>query len=188
MLVGTPSVEASEALGELLEQRNIKHEILNARFLEREAEIITQAGQPGRVTIATNMAGRGTDIILHDDVRKKGGLHVIATEMHSSIRIDRQLIGRAARQGDPGTFQFILSLEDELLRSLQPETLERVRKQAQPNPKGELPGNWLSFFRKTQSFLEKEHRKQRKHLLRQEKQRLEGYRKMGLDPYLELTE
>jgi len=188
VLVGTPSVEASEALGELLEQRNIKHQILNAKYLEREADIISQAGQPGRVTIATNMAGRGTDIILHDDVREKGGLHVIATEMHSSMRIDRQLIGRAARQGDPGTFQFILSLEDELLRCLQPETLQRLRKQAQPNSHGELPGSWISFFRKTQAFLEKEHRKQRKHLLRQEKQRLEGYRKMGLDPYLELTE
>ncbi|MCH7990607.1 MAG: translocase, partial [Planctomycetes bacterium] len=153
-----------------------------------EAEIISKAGQPGRVTIATNMAGRGTDIVLHDDVRRNNGLHVIATEMHSSVRIDRQLIGRSARQGDPGSYQFILSLEDELLRCLQPETLKRIRKQSQTVSDGKLPNSWLAFFRKTQAFLEKEHRKQRKNLLRQEKQRRESYQKMGLDPFLELTE
>jgi preprotein translocase subunit SecA len=188
VLVGTPSVEASENLGDLLSQKGIQHEILNAKFLEKEAEIISKAGQTGRVTIATNMAGRGTDIVLNDDVRRNGGLHVIATEMHSSARIDRQLIGRSARQGDPGSYQFILSLEDELLRCLQSETLIRIRKQSQTVSKGKLPNSWLSFFRKTQAFLEKEHRKQRKSILRQEKHRRESYRKMGLDPYLELTE
>ena len=188
VLIGTPSVEASEALGRLLTERNVPHQILNARYHEVEAEIVKQAGQPGKVTIATNMAGRGTDIILHDDVRDNGGLHVLATEMHSSKRIDRQLIGRAARQGDPGTYQFFLSLEDELMRCLKPEKLERIQKSARRNARGELPTLWIRFFKKTQRFLERLHRKQRKQLLRQEKHRTETYEKMGLDPYLELTE
>jgi preprotein translocase subunit SecA len=188
VLVGTPSVEASEDLGELLKQKGIQHEILNAKFLEKEAEIVSKAGYSGHVTIATNMAGRGTDIVLRDDVRRNGGLHVIATEMHSSARIDRQLIGRAARQGDPGSYQFVLSLEDELLRCLQPGTLKRIRKQFQKVSNHKIPNSWVAFFRKTQAFLEKEHRKQRKNILRQEKQRRESYQKMGLDPYLELTE
>ena len=104
VLIGTPSVEASEKLKTLFEQREIPHKLLNALFHEEEAEIVAEAGQPGRVTIATNMAGRGTDIILHEGIAECGGLHVIATELHSSERIDRQLAGRAARQGDPGSF------------------------------------------------------------------------------------
>jgi preprotein translocase subunit SecA len=188
VLVGTPSVEASEALGALLKERGIPHQILNAKYHELEAGIVAEAGQPGRVTIATNMAGRGTDIILHDEVRQSGGLHVIATEMHSSKRIDRQLIGRAARQGDPGSYRFILSLHDELLRCWTPEKLARVRKKAQPNAEGELPSGWLRFFKRTQHFLERTHYKQRKELLRREKHRTDSYEKMGLDPFLELTE
>ncbi len=188
VLIGTPSVEASEALGKLLTQRNVPHQILNAKYHEAEAEIVKHAGQPGKVTIATNMAGRGTDILLHDDVRDNGGLHVIATEMHSSKRIDRQLIGRAARQGDPGSYQFFLSLDDELLRCLKPEKLARIRKSARPDSRGELSASWNGFFKRTQRFLERLHRKQRKQLLRQEEHRTETYEKMGLDPYLELTE
>ncbi|HID23080.1 MAG TPA: hypothetical protein EYP14_11860 [Planctomycetaceae bacterium] len=140
------------------------------------------------MTIATNMAGRGTDIKLTDELRKAGGLHVIATEMHSSKRIDRQLIGRAARQGDPGTYRFFLSLEDELLRVLEDDYVERVRRRAHPDAKGELPRSWLRFFRKTQRFVEKNHYKQRRDLLKFEKKRMESYRSMGLDPCLELTE
>jgi preprotein translocase subunit SecA len=188
VLVGTPSVDASEALGALLKERGIVGQILNAKYLEREAEFVSKAGQPGNVTIATNMAGRGTDIELHDDVCAAGGLHVIATEMHSSVRIDRQLIGRAARQGDPGSYQFFLSLEDELLRCLKEEKRKAIQKSARPNAKGELDIDWLSLFEKTQRFLERTHRKERKQLLKQEKQRSEQYEKMGLDPYLELTE
>ena len=188
VLVGTPSVEASEALGALLKERGIVGQILNAKYLEREAEFVGKAGQPGNVTIATNMAGRGTDIVLHDDVRTAGGLHVIATEMHSSVRIDRQLIGRAARQGDPGSYQFFLSLEDELLRCLKTEKREAIIQSARPNAKGELEDSWLSLFQKTQQVLERTHQKQRKQLLKQEKLRSEQYEKMGLDPYLELTE
>ncbi len=188
VLVGTPSVDASEALGRLLEERGIACQILNARFLEREARIVSQAGQPGAVTIATNMAGRGTDILLHPFVRENGGLRVIATEMHSSARIDRQLVGRAARQGDPGSFQFFLSLEDELLRCLKPEKLQRIRRSAQPNADGELSAEWIGLFRRTQRLLERMHRRERKMLLRHERERSEAHHKMGLDPFLELTD
>jgi preprotein translocase subunit SecA len=188
VLVGTPSVDASEALGVLLARRGIPHEILNARFLEKEADVVAQAGQPAAVTIATNMAGRGTDILLHDSVRRKGGLHVIATEMHSSARIDRQLVGRAARQGDPGSCQFLLSLEDELLRCLKPEKIAQLRNRAHPNAEGEVGGKWLKLFRRTQRFLERLHRKERKMLLRHERKRNDAHQKMGLDPFLELTD
>ncbi len=116
VLVGTTSVEKSELLSDLLQRRGIKHEVLNAKFHEREASIVAQAGQPAAVTIATNMAGRGTDIVLGDGVQKLGGLHIIGTERHESRRIDNQLRGRAGRQGDPGSSRFFLSLEDELLR------------------------------------------------------------------------
>ena len=188
VLVGTPSIEASERLGQLLKQRSIKHIILNAKYHEMEADIVKDAGKPGRVTVATNMAGRGTDIMLGEGVADNGGLQVIATEMHSSARIDRQLIGRAARQGDPGGYQFFLSLEDELLTSLEADVLEKIRQQSSPNKSGELPDGWHGFFRKTQRFIEKTHFKQRKDLLRQEKHRMEAYKRMGLDPCLELTE
>ena len=188
ILVGTPSVEASEALGLLLKDRLVPHQILNARYHEQEAEIVSDAGHAGHVTIATNMAGRGTDILLEEDVRRAGGLHVIATEMHSSKRIDRQLVGRSARQGDPGSYQFFLSLEDELLRCREPREVARKRRVALPDRYGELGRTWLRYFRRVQNFLERMHRRQRKHLLKQERHRLEQYENMGLDPYLELTE
>jgi len=188
VLIGTPSVDASELLGAALAEQAIPHKILNARYHEIEADIIADAGKPGKVTIATNMAGRGTDILLEQEVRENGGLHVIATEMHTSARIDRQLVGRSARQGDPGSFQFFLSLDDELLRCLTKEARDKLRQQAKPNKHGELSSNWLGLFQRTQRFLEKLHVKQRKMMLRQEKQRNKMYRQMGLDPYLELTE
>jgi preprotein translocase subunit SecA len=134
------------------------------------------------------MAGRGTDIKLDEKVRVAGGLHVIATEMHSSARIDRQLVGRAARQGDPGSYQFFLSLEDELLRCLKPEKLVRLRRSARPNAEGELSLQWLGLFRRTQRFLEKMHRKERKNLLTYERKRSDAHNHMGLDPFLELTD
>lgn len=188
VLVGTPSVDASEALGRMLKDRGIKHEILNARYLEQEAEIVENAGEPGRVIVATNMAGRGTDIKLSEQLKAAGGLQVIATEMHSSKRIDRQLIGRAARQGDPGGYQFFLSLEDELMRCHTPEKMARKKKQASANSYGELGSSWVSFFTKTQRYLEKMHYKQRKDMMKQDKHRTQSYRRMGLDPCLELTE
>ncbi len=116
VLVGTTSIQQSEELSELLKKRGIEHTVLNAKFHEKEAEIVADAGQMGAVTIATNMAGRGTDIVLGDGVAELGGLHIIGTERHESRRIDNQLRGRCARQGDPGSTRFYLSLEDDLMR------------------------------------------------------------------------
>jgi len=115
-LVGTTSVEISELLSRYLKMRGIKHNVLNAKMHAREAEIVADAGVKGMVTIATNMAGRGTDIKLTDEVKKLGGLAIIGTERHESRRVDRQLRGRAGRQGDPGSSQFFVSLEDDLMR------------------------------------------------------------------------
>jgi preprotein translocase subunit SecA len=116
VLVGTTSVEVSETISRMLKRENIPHNVLNAKQHAREAEIVTNAGAPGAITIATNMAGRGTDIKLGPGVREAGGLHIVGTERHESRRIDRQLRGRAGRQGDPGSSQFYLSLEDDLMR------------------------------------------------------------------------
>jgi preprotein translocase subunit SecA len=116
VLVGTVAIEKSEALSEALSKAGVPHEVLNAKNHEREAQIIANAGQKGAVTIATNMAGRGTDIKLGEGVKELGGLYIIGTERHEARRIDNQLRGRAGRQGDPGTTQFYVSLEDELMR------------------------------------------------------------------------
>ena len=188
VLVGTPSVAASERLSDALKEKKIDHEILNARYHEIEAEIVSRAGQKAAITIATNMAGRGTDIKLSEEVAKAGGLHVIATEMHSSARIDRQLVGRCARQGDQGTYQFFLSLEDELLTSLPPERVKRLQSKALKISQGELPSRWVRLFRKTQRFLERHHYKQRKEMLKHEKKQMETYRRIGLNPFLEAAE
>jgi preprotein translocase subunit SecA len=138
VLVGTVSIENSEYLSELLKRRGIRHQVLNAKFHEQEAHIVAEAGRLGAVTIATNMAGRGTDIILggnpenrdpedwqkeHDQVVELGGLHIIGTERHESRRIDNQLRGRAGRQGDPGSSRFYLSFEDDLMRRFAPDWL-----------------------------------------------------------------
>ena len=130
ILVGTASIESSEKLSNRLKKEGIRHQVLNAKFHEKEAMIIAEAGRPGAITIATNMAGRGTDIVLggkqeendkdweekHNQVIEAGGLHVIGTERHESRRIDNQLRGRSGRQGDPGYSRFFLSLDDNVLR------------------------------------------------------------------------
>ncbi len=123
VLVGTTSVEISELLSRMLNMRGIKHNVLNAKQHQREAEIVAEAGKPSAVTIATNMAGRGTDIKLSEEVKRSGGLAIIATERHDSRRVDRQLRGRAGRQGDPGSSQFYVSLEDNLMRLFQSERI-----------------------------------------------------------------
>ncbi|WP_274654164.1 preprotein translocase subunit SecA [Paenibacillus humicola] len=123
VLVGTVSIENSERLSDMLKKRGVQHKVLNAKYHAEEAEIISRAGQPGSVTIATNMAGRGTDILLGDGVPDLGGLHIIGTERHESRRIDNQLRGRSGRQGDPGSSQFYLSLEDELMRRFGSENI-----------------------------------------------------------------
>ena len=116
VLIGTNSIEKSEYLSKLLKKRGLSHHVLNAKYHEKEAEIVAEAGKHGAITVATNMAGRGTDIKLGEGVAELGGLHVIGCQRHESRRIDNQLVGRAGRQGDPGSSQFYLSLEDDLLR------------------------------------------------------------------------
>ncbi|MGA9116361.1 MAG: preprotein translocase subunit SecA [Bacteroidota bacterium] len=126
VLVGTTSVEVSETIARMLKRKGIPHNVLNAKQHQREAEIVSNAGLPGVVTIATNMAGRGTDIKLGPGVREAGGLHIIGTERHEARRIDRQLRGRSGRQGDPGSSQFFLSLEDDLMRLFGSDRIARI--------------------------------------------------------------
>jgi preprotein translocase subunit SecA len=126
VLIGTTSVEISELLSRMLKMRNIPHNVLNAKMHKKEAEIVAEAGNPGVVTIATNMAGRGTDIKLSAEVKAAGGLAIIGTERHDSRRVDRQLRGRAGRQGDPGSSQFYVSLEDNLMRLFGSERVAKV--------------------------------------------------------------
>ena len=126
LLVGTTSIAQSEELSRMLKKLGIPHNVLNAKFHEQEAEIVAQAGQKGQVTIATNMAGRGTDIVLGEGVPELGGLHIIGTERHESRRIDNQLRGRSGRQGDPGSTQFFLSLEDDLMRIFGSDSISKI--------------------------------------------------------------
>jgi len=126
VLVGTISVETSEMLSDMLKRRGVPHEVLNAKHHEKEAQIVAQAGQRGMVTISTNMAGRGTDIVLGEGVKELGGLHILGTERHESRRIDNQLRGRAGRQGDPGSSRFFISLEDDLMRLFGSEKIMKV--------------------------------------------------------------
>ena len=126
VLIGTTSVEISELLGKMLSIRKIPHNVLNAKLHKKEADIVAEAGKPGQVTIATNMAGRGTDIKLSDEVKNAGGLAIVGTERHDSRRVDRQLRGRAGRQGDPGSSQFYVSLEDNLMRLFGSERIAKM--------------------------------------------------------------
>lgn len=126
VLVGTTSVEISQLLSKALQLRKIQHQVLNAKLHKKEAEIVSEAGRPGQVTIATNMAGRGTDIKLREGVKEAGGLAIIGTERHDSRRVDRQLRGRAGRQGDPGSSQFYVSLEDNLMRLFGSERIAKM--------------------------------------------------------------
>ncbi|MEK6651219.1 MAG: preprotein translocase subunit SecA, partial [Bacteroidota bacterium] len=126
VLVGTTSVEVSETISRMLKRKGVPHNVLNAKNHQREAEIVAHAGLPGGVTISTNMAGRGTDIKLGAGVRDIAGLHIVGTERHESRRIDRQLRGRAGRQGDPGSSRFYLSLEDDLMRLFGSERIARI--------------------------------------------------------------
>ena len=126
VLVGTTSVEVSELLSRLLKQNKIPHNVLNAKLHQKEAEIVAEAGKPGTVTIATNMAGRGTDIKITEEVRAVGGLAIVGTERHDSRRVDRQLRGRSGRQGDPGSSQFFVSMEDDLMRLFNSERLIKI--------------------------------------------------------------
>jgi preprotein translocase subunit SecA len=126
ILVGTTSVDISEKLSRMLDMKDIPHNVLNAKQHQREAEVVAEAGLPGKITLATNMAGRGTDIKIGDAVKKAGGLAIIGTERHDSRRVDRQLRGRAGRQGDPGSSQFYVSLEDNLMRLFHSERIAKL--------------------------------------------------------------
>ena len=126
VLVGTTTVEISELLSRMMKMKGIKHNVLNAKYHQKEAEIVAEAGQPGAVTIATNMAGRGTDIKLGEGVKESGGLAIVGTERHDSRRVDRQLRGRSGRQGDPGSSQFFVSLEDDLMRKFGSERIAKL--------------------------------------------------------------
>jgi preprotein translocase subunit SecA len=152
VLVGTVSIEKSEKLSRMLKKRGIPHQVLNAKNHAKEAEIIAQAGQRGAVTIATNMAGRGTDIVLGEGVAELGGLHVIGTERHESRRIDNQLRGRSGRQGDPGSSQFFLSLEDDLMRRFAPD---RVREWMNEKMEDDMPIESTVFSRAVESAQKK---------------------------------
>ncbi len=187
VLVGTSSIATSETLSAVFDEAGIAHDVLNCRRHEQEARIVAGAGRRGRVTIATNMAGRGTDIRVDEEVQRAGGLHVIATEMHASARIDRQLIGRTARQGAPGSYQFLLSLEDELL-AVSGRDPCRLRLSAAANAEGELPARWYRLFTAAQTKLEKRHERERKQLLKQEQRRERVCGDLGLDPLLEILE
>ena len=188
VLVGTPSVRASEMLAGILREKDIAHQLLHARQDQNEAEIIARAGEATSVVVATNMAGRGTDIQISEEVRQQGGLHVIATEMHSSARIDRQLIGRTARRGDPGSYQFFLSFEDELLRSLPESQQARQRRGLSTDAIGELSSKHISIFEKARQHLEQRHEDQRRQLLNKEEHVRETCEEIGLDPWLESFE
>lgn len=184
ILIGTRTIDKSELLSQLLEERGVKHEVLNARHVAREALIVESAGQHGRVTVATNMAGRGTDIKLAPPALDLGGLHVICSELHESARIDRQLIGRCGRQGDPGSFRYFMSLEDEVLRSgLGDKAADRLLSYL-AYPAAAL-ARFAPLFRRSQQKIERRYFHARKMLLHQEKQRQEVQREMGQDPYLD---
>src|SRR5690606_23624871 len=173
----------SEILSRMLKQRGIEHEVLNANHIEEEAEIVAKAGRRGRVTVSTNMAGRGTDIKLGEGVHELGGLHVIMTEMHDSARIDRQLVGRCGRQGDPGAYRIYLSLEDELLLGLGPDKAKYYHEYGRDNP-----GRYVELARlfvKAQRKLEKRHFLDRKVLMHHEKERKKLQLQMGQVPYLD---
>jgi preprotein translocase subunit SecA len=166
VLVGTVSIETSEYLSSLLSANNVPHEVLNAKQHAREAEIVKNAGEPGRVTIATNMAGRGTDIKLGEGVKELGGLRVVGTERHESRRIDNQLRGRSGRQGDPGSSKFYISLEDDFIRLYSGDRMKNLMMRAGMEPGERIEGSMVtSSIAQAQHSLEQQNFDTRKHLL-----------------------
>ena len=188
VLVGTRNIDRSMQLSSLMKELEIAHEVLNANQLSREAEIIKLSGRAGAVTVATNMAGRGTDFLLEDSVRVAGGLHVILTEIHEAARIDWQLIGRGARQGMPGSYRMFVSLEDELLRmGLGPEKAMKLVGRYRGKER-QLPRFTFKWFLSAQKKLEKKHLVDRMILLKQDQQRHEQHFEMGQDPYCDVVQ
>jgi preprotein translocase subunit SecA len=186
VLIGTRSIDQSQELSAQLNAAGLSHQVLNAHEVAQEAEIIAKAGHAGRITVATNMAGRGTDILLGPCVADLGGLHVICTEMHESARIDRQLIGRCGRQGDPGSYRQYLSLDDELLdRGLGVAKAKRLRRSWQSSTDLAKVQRW---FVRAQRLIERRSFRQRQALLWQEKASMRSCREMGLDPHLDAVD
>ena len=166
ILIGTTSIEQSEELSHYLKKESIVHNVLNAKYHEKEAMIVAQAGQKGQVTIATNMAGRGTDIVLGDGVAELGGLAIIGTERHESRRIDNQLRGRAGRQGDPGSSQFFLSLDDDLLRIFGGDNIKKFMEKMGLDEDEEIKSKMVSnAIRKAQQRVENRNFETRKYVL-----------------------
>ncbi|TWT67794.1 preprotein translocase subunit SecA [Crateriforma conspicua] len=184
VLIGTRSIDKSEIVSRLLNEINIPHEVLNANNVEREAEIVSAAGARGKVTVATNMAGRGTDIKLSDEIEALGGMHVICTELHDAARIDRQLIGRCGRQGDQGSYRQYLSLDDDILKvGLGVEKAKRMKTKGE-NLRG-AANQYAKMFRKAQRKVERKHFRDRMVLMHHEKERKKMQREIGQDPYLD---
>lgn len=184
ILIGTRSIDKSEIISRMLDEVGIAHEVLNANKVAEEAEIVAQAGHRGRVTVATNMAGRGTDVKLDSGVEHLGGMHVICTELHDAARIDRQLIGRCGRQGDRGSYRQFLSLDDEILKNgFGPVKSESLKRKGLAMP-GAMD-SYASLFRKAQAKVERKHFRDRMVLLHHEKERKKMQREIGQDPYLD---
>jgi preprotein translocase subunit SecA len=185
VLIGTRSIDKSEDLSQLLSAAGLQHTVLNARHIEKEAEIVSQAGQLGQITVSTNMAGRGTDIKLGDGVGELGGLHVICTELHDSARIDRQLVGRCGRQGDPGTWRQYVAADDEILvAGYGPKRAARIAVAVRERIGGD-PEKLLRPFKRAQKRVESRHVRQRRVLEYVERQRAEAHIQMSQDPYLD---
>ena len=185
VLIGTRSIDKSEDLSRLLHAAGLPHTVLNARQIEKEAEIVSQAGQFGQITVSTNMAGRGTDIKLGEGVAALGGLHVICTELHDSARIDRQLVGRCGRQGDPGTWRQYVTLSDEILVSgFGPKRAKQVVGWVGARLRGN-PDRLLSVFKRAQQRVEQRHVRQRRLLEYVERQRAESHNHMSQYPNLD---
>jgi preprotein translocase subunit SecA len=193
VLIGTRSIDKSNILAKMLRDEGMAVQVLNAYEVEREAEIVARAGERGQITVATNMAGRGTDVKLLDPVRDIGGMMVICTELHDAARIDRQLIGRCGRQGDPGSYRQYLGMDDEILRNgLGFKTSENMKKlgaseAGNANANARL-ASYASRFKLAQRKVEKKHFRDRMSLLYHEKERTKIQREMGQDPYLDTAE
>ena len=184
VLIGTRSIDKSEVLSRLLDEAGIPHQVLNANNVAMEADIVADAGGEGRVTVATNMAGRGTDIKLDDEIESMGGMHVICTELHDAARIDRQLIGRCGRQGDNGSYRQFLSLDDDILKTgLGPDKAERLKNTGESLSSS--ANQYARLFRKAQRKVERKHFRDRMVLLHHEKERKKMQREIGQDPYLD---
>ncbi len=187
ILIGTRSIDKSAILAEMLIKEGLQVEVLNAHQIAREADIVARAGQRGQITVATNMAGRGTDVKLQRGVAELGGMFVICTELHDAARIDRQLIGRCGRQGDPGSYRQYLSLDDDIIKNAYGLKRGGKLKLVGERANGSLQ-RYGSLLRAAQRKVERKHFRDRMALLHHEKERTKVQKEMGQDPYLDTAE